>query len=284
MTHNLLKAGLDVTVYNRTTERCAPLAAAGATVADSPAEVARTCQFVITIVADGAAAEAVFGGSDGVLAGVGDGTVVLEMSTIGPPLARELAERVRERGGDLIDAPVSGSVPAAEQATLIAMVGGDAETFERARPVLAAITRDQYHLGPQGAGAAMKLVVNSIIGVTNLAISEGLVAAEGSGIARERAYEVLADSAIASPYVHYKRDAYLTPDDADVFFTVRLLKKDLALAIELGRENDVPMLGAAVANESLTLAIGHGYGQEDVVRLADTFREMAAAADAEVQA
>jgi 3-hydroxyisobutyrate dehydrogenase-like beta-hydroxyacid dehydrogenase len=272
MVDNLLSAGFDVTVYNRTRARCEPFAQRGATIADTPAQLARAVEVVITIVADGPAAEAVFEGPDGILAGVGEGGLVLEMSTIGPEVARSLAARVAERGAQLLDVPVSGSIPAARDAALVAMVGGDEAAFERARPVLAAITRAQHHLGGSGAGAAMKLAVNALIGVTNLALSEVLVAVERAGISREQAFDVLQSSAIGSPFVHYKREAFLDPDAVEVFFTVRLMKKDMRLALDMGRAADVPMLSIAVADEALTLAVALGHGDEDVVAMADVLR------------
>jgi 3-hydroxyisobutyrate dehydrogenase-like beta-hydroxyacid dehydrogenase len=275
MVGHLLDAGFSVAVYNRTPERCDPFARRGAQVAQTPAEIARNAQVTVTMLADGPAAEQVYGGPDGVLSGLGPGRIVLEMSTIGPELVRSLAERAAERGAVLLDAPVSGSIPAAREAQLVAMVGGDVDAFERARPVLAAMTRMQYHLGPSGAGAAMKLAINALIGVTNLALSEVLVAAERSGIARARVFDVLSDSAIASPYISYKRAAFLNPDDVEVFFTIRLMKKDMRLAVDLGRSTDVPMLSIALADEALTLAAASGYAEEDVVRMADVLRAQA---------
>jgi 3-hydroxyisobutyrate dehydrogenase/2-hydroxy-3-oxopropionate reductase len=280
MVDNLLAAGFQVTVHNRTRERCEPFAARGARIADTPADVARDADVTITMVADGPAAEAVYVGPDGVLAGLGPGGLVLEMSTIGPELARSLAERAAERGAQLLDAPVSGSIPAARAAQLVVMVGGDAAAVERARPVLAALSREQHHMGPAGTGAAMKLAVNALIGVTNLALSEVLVAAERSGIARAQALDVLADSAIGSPYITYKREAFLDPDAVEVFFTVRLMKKDMRLAVDLGRSTDVPMLSVALADEALTLAAASGYGEDDVVRMADVLRARAEALEA----
>ncbi|MCZ4494791.1 MAG: 6-phosphogluconate dehydrogenase, NAD-binding protein [Conexibacter sp.] len=280
MVGHLLDAGFPVTVYNRTVERCAPVAERGAVVAETPAAVAAAADVTITMIADGAAAEAVYHGDEGVLAGLSAGDLVLEMSTIGPEVARRLATSCAERGAELLDSPVSGSIPAARDAQLVAMVGGEAAAFQRARPVLEAMTRAQHHLGASGAGAAMKLSVNALIGVTNLALSEVLVAAERSGIPRDRALDVLADSAIGSPYITYKREAFLDPDSVEVFFTVRLLKKDLGLALELGRSTDVPMLSIAVADEALTLAAASGYGEDDVVRMADVLRGRADALEA----
>jgi 3-hydroxyisobutyrate dehydrogenase-like beta-hydroxyacid dehydrogenase len=156
------------------------------------------------------------------------------------------------------------------------MVGGEREVFETVRPLLAAMTRAQFHLGGSGAGAAMKLAVNSIIATTNLALSEALVLAERSGIERAAAYAVLKESAVASPFVHYKEAAFLDPDGADRYFTVALMQKDVDLALGLGRELRVPMLSAAAAGEALTLARAFGWADEDVNRVADALRRLTA--------
>lgn len=280
MALNLVAAGFDTTVFNRTAARAEPVVAAGATLAASPRELSAGCEVVVTMIADPAAAEAVFGGEGGILAGAHPGQKIVEMSTLGPALVLELGERVAATGAELLDAPVSGSIPAAEAATLLAMVGGDSAAFERVRPVLAAMTREQLHLGPLGSGAAMKLVVNGMLGVVNLALSEALVLAERAGIERERAYDVLASGAVAAPFVKYKREAFLDPDGVEQFFTIDLLQKDLELALAMARQVRSPLLAVAAANEALTLAAAAGYAQGDVNRVADALRgERAPGAD-----
>ena len=272
MARNILRAGNELTVWNRTRERCLSLEQEGAQVADTPAELARGVDVLVTMVADAAAAEAVLLGPNGALATLRLGAIVLEMSTIGPFAVRALAAAAAERGSQLLDAPVSGSTALAEAAGLTAMVGGDPGAFDRARPVLAAMTKAQFYLGGPGAGATMKLAVNSIIALTNEAIAEALVLAESSGVSRADAYEVLAASAIASPFVQYKQAAFLDPDSAPVGFTTTLMQKDLALALALARNRDVPMPATAAANEVLTLARRLGYGEGDLVRVADALR------------
>jgi 3-hydroxyisobutyrate dehydrogenase-like beta-hydroxyacid dehydrogenase len=276
MATNLVEAGHAVTVANRTRSRCEPLERLGCPVAPAAGELARDVDVVITMVSDAAAARAVYLADDGIIAGARPGTIVIDMSTVGPPAWRELAAACEQAGLPALDAPVSGSIPAAESATLVAMVGGERQVFETARPVLAAMTREQFHLGGIGAGAAMKLAVNSIIATTNLAVSEALVLAERTGIDRAAAYAVLKESAIASPFVHYKESAFLDPDGADRYFTVSLLQKDVDLALALGRDLHVPLLSAAVAGESLTLARAFGWADEDVNRVADALRRLAA--------
>jgi 3-hydroxyisobutyrate dehydrogenase-like beta-hydroxyacid dehydrogenase len=276
MATNLVQAGHAVAVGNRTLTRCEPLERLGCAVAATPAELAREADVVITMVSDAAAAREVYFADDGILAGARPGTIVIDMSTVGPPASRELAEACEQTGLRALDAPVSGSIPAAQAATLIAMVGGEREVFETARPVLAAMTREQFHLGGTGAGQAMKLGINSMIATTNLALSEALVLAERSGIDRAVAYAVLKESAIASPFVHYKEAAFLDPDGADRYFSVSLLQKDVDLALALGRELQVPMLSAAVTSEALTLTSAFGWAHEDVNRVADALRRLTA--------
>ena len=279
MARNILRAGNELTVWNRTRERCLPLEQEGATVADTPAGLARGIDVLVTMVADAAAAEAVLCGPGGALAALRPGAIVLEMSTIGPFAARALAAEAAAHGAELLDAPVSGSTAFAEAAGLTAMVGGDPAAFERARPVLASMTKAQFYLGGSGAGATMKLAVNAIVALTNQAVAEALVLAESSGVSREDAYAVLAASAIASPFVQYKRAAFLDPDSSPVGFTTALMQKDLELALALARDRGVSMPATAAANEVLTLARSLGFGEGDLVRVADALRLGLPAAD-----
>ncbi len=262
MAGNLVAAGFPIVVWNRTAERCAPLAEAGATVASDPSGLA-AADVVVTMVSDGPAARAVLVES-GLLDDLRPGSVVLEMSTIGPTAARELAAEARSRSVELLDAPVSGSVSVAAQAQLFVMAGGDREAYERAAPVLDALAKEHVLLGPSGSGAAMKLAVNAMIAVTNEAVAETLVLAESFGIAREAAYDVLAGGALASPFVHYKRAAFLHPDTEPVAFTAALMRKDVALALELAGRLGVRIPAAAAAAEVLEAAFEGGLGDEDM--------------------
>jgi 3-hydroxyisobutyrate dehydrogenase/2-hydroxy-3-oxopropionate reductase len=280
MATHIHNAGFDLVVGNRTRERCAPLEKLGAQVeASSPAALARRADVVVTALADCEAAIEVYLGPEGILAGIGEGAVVMDMSTIGPSCWKRIAAAARECGAVPLDAPVTGSIPAAESATLVAMVGGDRGAFERVQPVLASMSREQFFLGGEGSGAAMKLAINNIIGATNLALSEALVLAERSGIAREDAYEVVLNSAITSPFTQYKREAFLDPDGAEAFFSTKLLQKDIRLALELGRELTVPMFGAGAVHEAFNLAVGLGYGDQDVNRMADALRDVSGGED-----
>lgn len=281
MATNVLEGGFELTVFNRTASKCAPLERAGATVAGSPAEVATAADVVITTLADGDAAEAVFDGDDGILAGNRSrdrdaGLIWMDMSTIGPVRARELAARAEEGGIAWIDAPVSGSITVAEAAQLSVMAGGEPETFEAVRPVLETMSKSQTLLGPAGAGAAMKLAVNLLIASTTHAVSEALVLAENSGIGREQAYDVIAGGAVASPFIEYKRAAFLDPEGVPPAFALDLMRKDLRLARELGESHGMPMLSAESSDRAMALAAELLGGDRDLVAVADGLRETAA--------
>ena len=200
----------------------------------------------------------------GLLDDLRPGSVVLEMSTIGPTAAAELAAEALRHDVHLLDAPVSGSVSVAEAGQLFAMVGGDREAYERAAPVLDAMTKGHLLLGPSGAGAAMKVAVNSMIAVTNESIAETLALAERFGIERERAYDVLAGGALASPFLLYKRGAFLRPDTEPVAFTTALMRKDTALAQELASRLGVRIPAAAAAAGVLEEALGGGLADADM--------------------
>jgi 3-hydroxyisobutyrate dehydrogenase-like beta-hydroxyacid dehydrogenase len=274
MAGNVLRGGHELTVFNRTLSRCDPLQGDGATVAASAAEAVRDAEVLVTMLADPAAVEEQILGDEAVLSDAPEGLVWLEMSTIGPTAARRFASRAADEGVAMLDAPVSGSVTVAEAAGLVAMVGGDEAALERARPVLEAMTKAHFHLGASGAGAAMKLGVNVMIASQTVAISEALVLAEAAGIERADAYGVIAAGALASPFVDYKKAAFLDPDGTPAGFALELMRKDLKLALEQGDAAGVPLLGASAASEAVTVAAGLEGGDEDLVRVADALRRI----------
>jgi 3-hydroxyisobutyrate dehydrogenase-like beta-hydroxyacid dehydrogenase len=276
MAGNVLRAGHELTVFNRTASRCDPLREDGATVAGSAAEAVRDAEVLVTMVADGAAVDAQLEGDEGFLANAPDGLVWLEMSTIGPTAARAFAARAADAGIRMLDAPVSGSVAVAEAAGLVAMVGGPGDALERARPVLEAMTKAHFHLGGAGAGAAMKLAVNVMIAAQTVAISEALTLAEAAGIERPDAYEVIAAGALASPFVDYKKAAFLDPDGTPPAFALELMRKDLKLALAQGEAAGLPLFGAGASADAMTVAAGLEGGDQDLVKVADALRRIAA--------
>lgn len=273
MAHRLLAAEFPLTVWNRTASRCDELAAAGAAVAASPRALAEDAEVVVTMVSDGVALGELLHGEDGLLAGLSPGSILVDMSTIGPAAAVAFATDVAARGAHWIDAPVSGSTALAEQGALTAMIGGEREAIERAQPVLAAMTGASFYLGGAGTGAAMKLAVNSVVAVMNEAIAEGLVLAERAGIAREAAYDVFAGGVAASPYVLYKRDAFLRPDETPVAFTVELMRKDLRLVFALADDLGVPLAAVRAADEVLARACELRLADADLSRVAQVIRD-----------
>jgi 3-hydroxyisobutyrate dehydrogenase-like beta-hydroxyacid dehydrogenase len=262
MAGNVLRAGFPLTVYNRSSGRADALVEEGARAVDTPADLC-ACDLVITMVSDAAAARAVLVQS-GLLEALLPGTIVLEMSTIGPTAAEDLAVEAASLGVELLDAPVSGSVSVAEAAQLFAMVGGSRQAYERATPVLDSMTKGHAHLGPSGAGAAMKLAVNSMIAATNEAIAETLALAKRCGIDPEDAYDVLAGGAVASPFVLYKRNAFLHPDAEPVAFTTALMRKDLGLVEELAGRLDVRMPVSRATADMLEEALERGLADADM--------------------
>jgi 3-hydroxyisobutyrate dehydrogenase-like beta-hydroxyacid dehydrogenase len=268
MVGTLRRAGFDVLAFNRTAAKAEAVAAAtGATVAGSAAEAAAGAGVVITSLSDDTVKDA-YGGPQGVVAGLRPGTVVLESTTVDPRTVRALRPLVEERGASLLDTPVSGSVMLVERGELMVMVGGDAAALERARPVLDALAAKVIHVGELGAGATMKLVVNAVVHGLNLAVSESLVLAEKAGVARTAAYEVLASSAIAAPFVHYKRAAFERPDETPVAFSLDLSAKDLDLALDLAERAGARLEQAATNRRVIGEAIATGMGDDDLSALA----------------
>jgi 3-hydroxyisobutyrate dehydrogenase-like beta-hydroxyacid dehydrogenase len=272
MARRVLDAGLPLTVWNRSPERLEALISLGAAAAESPKELAATSEIVITMLADADALRAVVRGDDGLLAGLRPGSILIDTSTIGSAAAVELAASVSEHGAHWIDAPVSGSTAFAEKGELILMLGGEASAIARAAPVFDAISRQRFHLGDAGAGAAMKLAVQAVLAVLNEAVAEGLVLAERAGIARDTAYDVFAGGVVAAPYVLYKRDSFVRPEDTPVGFTVDLMRKDLRLVLELAREAEVELTAVLAADEMLRRACDRDLGDGDFSGVAQVIR------------
>jgi len=269
----LLDARHPVVGYNRTRSKAQWLLDAGMRWGETPRAVAEAADVVFTMVTDTAAAEAVTGGPDGLLAGLGPGKVYVDMSTISPAASRALAARVAERGAQMLDAPPSGSVTTLEQGRLSIMVGGDASTLERVRPILLSIGPKVTHVGPNGLAVLMKIATNLSLAVQMLAFSEGLLLAEKGGIARSTAVEVMLNSVIASPMLVYRGPFVLKmPDEA--WFDCSMMQKDMQLALEMGRTLGVPLPTTAVTNEMLTAARAGGLEKSDFAALFEVLARM----------
>ena len=273
MVARLRGAGHPVTVFNRTRLRADDLAArTGATVADSPREAAGAADFVLVSLADDGSVLGAYGGPDGLVAGLRPAAVVLEASTVAPQTVKSLVAPVARTGATLLDAPVSGSVPVVQRGELTFMVGGDPDALDRARPVLAPLAAEVVHLGVAGTGAAMKLAVNAVVFGLNQALAEALVLAERAGVDRETAYRVFAASAVAAPYVRYKRDAFEHPDGTPVAFMLDLVAKDLALIGALAAGTGARMAQADTNRRIVREAVEAGYGARDISAVAEYLR------------
>ena len=272
MARRLAQAGFTVTVHNRSTDKADAVAGdIGGEVAVTPAAAA-AAPVVVCSLADDAAVDAVYGGPDGLIAGLGDGTIVLETSTIDPRTVQDLAPQVAEAGGVLLDAPVSGSVPAVQAGSLMIMVGGDAGALEQARPVLDALGSRIFRVGDSGAGATMKLAVNAIVHALNVSLSEALVLAERAGIDRKQAYEVFLNSAVAAPFLQYKQAAFVQPGEGPVAFSVGLSAKDLDLILDLAERVGPSMAQARTNREVFGAAAAAGLADADMSAIAEHLR------------
>lgn len=273
MAANISQAGLQLAVYNRTRHKAEALASeVEATVADSPRTLAAESDVVVSMVSDGPALRAVYEGPDGILEGLAPGKVAVDMSTVGPERISELAPKVGERGAELLDAPVSGSVAVAEAGKLMIMVGGTEQGLARARPVLEAVGEPVLHVGSSGAGATLKLAVNSIVFGFNQALSEALVLAEKAGVDRSTAYDVFEKSAVAAPVLVYRRPVFENPGHVPVTFTMDLAAKDLRLILDLADRVGTPMPQAEENLGVYQRASEAGFGADDMGAVAEFLR------------
>lgn len=273
MAKRLRAQGVTVTVFNRTADRAAAVAAAtGADLAYTARAAVTGAEVVLVSLADDAAVEATYAGPDGLVAGLGAGTVVADTSTIDPRTAIRTGDLVRDAGAAHLDAPVSGSVPTVESGQLTVLAGGAADDLERARPVLSTLAARVVHVGAAGAGATIKLAVNGIVHALNQALSEALVIAEAAGVDRTTAYDVFAASVIGAPFVQYKRAAFVDPGGAPPAFTLDLVGKDLDLLLGLAGRVGVPAEQARTNRAAVAGAVAAGLGDRDMSVIAEHLR------------
>jgi len=245
---NLLKAGFALTVWNRTASRADALVAQGARAAKTPREAAAASDVTITIVSDPPALEQVLWGPEGALGGLRSGSVFVDSSTVSPALARRVAAACTERDVAFLDAPVTGGTWGAEKGELVIMVGGSQETLTRVEPVFAAIAKRWFHLGPNGAGQTVKLAMNLLLALEVDALAEALALATAGGVAGERLVEVMQSSMGRAPLLDVKAPLMLK-HDYKPSFPLRLMHKDMRLAMDLAKELQVDLPAGAAATE-----------------------------------
>jgi 3-hydroxyisobutyrate dehydrogenase-like beta-hydroxyacid dehydrogenase len=269
---NLLKAGHPLTVWNRTATRADALVAQGATRAATPRELAAQSEFVISIVSDPPALESVLWGDDGVFAGLKRGSLIIESSTVSPGLEKRAAAAAGAQGSEFLEAPVTGGTWGAEKGELVFMVGGEATTLKRAEPVLGAMGKRWFHLGPIGAGQTVKLAMNLLLDLEVEAFAEALALVTRAGVPGQSLFEVMQSSMGRSPVIDLKGSNMLK-GEFKPSFPLRLMHKDVGLALELGNQLGVPLPAAAAAREVLSAVKGSVKEDVDFSALATFWRQ-----------
>ncbi|MCZ8517466.1 NAD(P)-dependent oxidoreductase [Paenibacillus filicis] len=274
MAANLLRAGYEVYVHNRTKERAEPLLQAGAKWAQSPREVCELSDVIVTMVADAAAIEQLLTMPDGILASELRGKTVVNMSTIGPGDTRKFAEMVHQHGGDFLDAPVSGSVKPAQEGQLVILVGGEADVVERCQPMFGVLGKSTIHFGDVGNGSAAKLVINSLLAMITQGISEALVMASGLGLNKDQVAALISESALNTPFFQMKK-GMLLQEEFPPAFALKLMAKDLKLAADEAIRHNVPLPVVATVLNTYLAANANGKGDLDVASIYLQLKELA---------
>ena len=239
---------------------------------DGPRAVADSADIVLSIITEDKGVRRVFTSADGFLATNVAGKLFVEMSTLQPATHRELAPQVMARGARLIDAPVLGSIPTVREGKLVALVGGEASDVERARSVLDHLTRHIAHIGPNGAGCAMKLAVNLGMAVYLQALAESLALGVSEGLTVDQMLGILSDAVTATPWLKGKL-AVLRGEPSDITLDIRTMRKDVLSAIATGARNGVAMPATSGALASLAAAVAGGWGEKDLAEVPRFFRE-----------
>jgi 3-hydroxyisobutyrate dehydrogenase-like beta-hydroxyacid dehydrogenase len=274
MAANLARAGYPLTVYNRTPDRAAPLLQLGASVADSPKDLAARSEVIITMLTDAQAVEQVLRGEEGLLAGGGPGTVLIDMSTVSPEQSRSLAIEVEARGWDKLEAPVYGSTGPAKEGTLGIMVGGPRAVFDRHMDVLQAMGKQIFHMGPAGAGTATKLAFNLLVAAQLQSLAEAMCLARGGGVDLEKMGEVIAAAPVASDLIR-RKIVSIVGDNYAPSFPLKHMHKDLGLMVATGHALGVPLPATGAIHETFTAARSRGFGDLDAAAVFCLLAELA---------
>ena len=262
MAHNLMEAGYGLVVYNRSWAAVEELAGKGAETAGSPKEVAEACNTVITMLPDSPQVEEVVTGENGVLEGVTEGTLLVDMSTISPVVTKRLAQKAREMGASMLDAPVSGGETGAEAGTLSIMVGGSQEDFERAKPLFDVMGKTIVHVGESGTGQVVKACNQIVVALTIEAVSEALVLGSKAGASPAKVIQVLSGGLAGNKVMEAKSENFLK-HEFNPGFRLELHRKDLGIALAAGREYGVPLPVTAIVDQVLEALVAKGSGGED---------------------
>lgn len=274
MAQNLLRAGYELSVCNRTTAKAQPLVDAGANLALTPREAVAGAQFILSMVGDDNASRAVWLGPDGVLSGnPKGGAIAIESTTLSFEWVQQLDRMVTAAGLSFIDSPVTGGRAGAKDGTLTLLVGAKEEDLARARPVMDAYSREIVHFGPPGAGTAYKLVVNLIVGAQAVILAEGLLVAEKFGLDMAQVTQSLTSGAVASPVVKAYAERMVRGDHEQVTnFLARWMYKDMDYGLKLAASTGQPVPTSAVATQVFRRLLGEGFGDQNVTAVIEALR------------
>lgn len=273
MSQNLIKAGQEVTVWNRTKSKAQPVLDAGAKWADSPKEIAEKCDYIFTMVSDGHVLQAVNFGDNGVIAGLSAKKIVIDMSTVSPAESAKVNEAIEAKGCKLLRAPVTGSTVLAQNATLGVLASGDKAAYDKVLPCFEAMGKNQFYLGSGEEARAMKLALNMMIGTSMQMLAETMVLAEKAGLDWGKALEVIGGSAVASPLVGYKVGP-VSKRDYSPAFSVKLMEKDFDLALTAAKQFGVSLPITAMTRQFLASADARGKGDKDFSVLVELAEEL----------
>ncbi|WP_137169597.1 NAD(P)-dependent oxidoreductase [Marinomonas sp. FW-1] len=263
MATNLVKAGFDVTVWNRNSAKCDELVALGAHQGITPRDVAAHCDITFAMVSDPDAALALCQGPNGVAAGIGAGRGYVDMSTVDDTTSKEIADLITQAGGRFLEAPVSGTKKPAEDGTLIILAAGDQSLYDDVKPAFEVMGKMSPYLGDVGQGANMKLVVNMMMGGMLSIFSEGMSLGQKAGLDGQQILDIVEAGAMANPMFKGK-GAMLLKGDYTTSFPLKHMQKDMRLAVALGDQLDQPLPTAAIANEAFKQALKAGFAEEDI--------------------
>ena len=272
MSLNLLKAGHEVTVHNRTRQKEDAVAKEGAKQAESPRDAAEGAEVIVTMVSDTPDVEEVVMGANGVIQGAPEGAIVIDMSTISPAATRQMAQELSKKSIKMLDAPVSGGPEGAQNGTLAIMVGGDPADFEKVLPILEIMGKTVTHVGPIGAGQITKAINQIILSGTYLTVAEGLTLGMKAGLDMEKVIQAISGGA-ASSWVLHNRGINVVNNTYPLGFRVRLHHKDLKIALDTARELAVTLPATALVAQIENGLIARGYGDDDVSAIGRSIRE-----------
>lgn len=273
MSTNLIKGGYELTVYNRTKSKSKELADQGAKVVDSPKEAAEQADIVVTMIADDAALEAVLAGENGILKGLKDGKIVVDMSTVSPEASADANKEIEAKGGKFLRAPVTGSTALAEAGTLGILCSGEKDAYDKALPLFEVMGKNQFYMGKAEEARYMKLVLNMMIGVSCQMLAESLVFGEKAGLDWAQMLEIIAGSAVGSPLFNYKK-APLTERKFDAVFTSDMMAKDFDLVADIAKKESMCLPVTALTRQFLASVSAKGLGDKDFSALILIMEEM----------